>query len=114
MADKPTNVAGDAHTQKQTASGEKDWKKANKPTDDNGYPEAKADDEPVYFDTTIAKLVKRENADGDEEWVEVMSDNLYPGEKLKRADDDEKAAEKDERARQAASDAKDRRDEDKK
>lgn len=38
------------------------------------------DGEPQFFDSTIIKLVK--NANGD--WVEVMSDSLYPGEKLAR------------------------------
>jgi hypothetical protein len=53
------------------------------------------DDEIQFFDTTIAKLVPRENEEtGETEWVEVLSDNLYPGEKLKRVADEEKAAEK--------------------
>lgn len=91
---KPTNAAADAPSQKSTTSGEADFKEENKLVDENGYPQAAKEDEPIYFDTTVAKLVKRENADGDEEWVEVLSDNLYPGEKLKRADDDEKATKK--------------------
>ncbi len=56
--------------------------------------------EPVFFDTTIAKLVERENErTGEKEWIEVMSDNLYPGEKLKRTEDAEKAKEKADRLR---------------
>lgn len=57
--------------------------------------------EPQFFDTAVAKLVERENADGDKEWVEVLSDNLYPGEKLKRTEDDEKAEAKAKAAREA-------------
>jgi hypothetical protein len=60
------------------------------------------DGEPVHFDCTIAKLVEMENADGDKEWVEVMSDTLYPGEKLKRVEDDNTAFNKDEKARREA------------
>lgn len=56
--------------------------------------EARKNDEPQFFEGTFAKLVERENADGDTEVVEVMSDNLYPGEKRKRDDDQEKADEK--------------------
>jgi hypothetical protein len=99
--DNTTGVAASAQTQAQSASGEKDWKAANKP-------EKKAD-EIQFFDTTIAKLVERENEDGDKEWVEVLSDNLYPGEKLKRADDEEKAAEKAKVAREARTKAADDR-----
>lgn len=55
---------------------------------------AGGDAEIQHFDTTITKLVERENADGETEWVEVMSDNLYPGEKLKR-DEDAEAKERD-------------------
>lgn len=45
-----------------------------------------------HFDTTVTKLVQRENeTTGETEWVEVMSDNLYPGEKLKREVDEERA-----------------------
>lgn len=62
-------------------------------------------DEIQYFDTTITKFVERENADGDKEWVEVMSDNLYPGERLKRDEDAERDARKDELARAQAYDA---------
>ncbi len=80
-------------TQAQTASAEKDWKKRNAP-DENGGEAQPKDDEPIYFDTTIAKLVKRENENGDEEWVEVLSDNLYPGERLKRDVEEEKAKKK--------------------
>lgn len=59
-------------------------------------------DMPLYFDTTVAKLVK--GADG--EWVEVMSDNLYPGERLKRSVDAEKAAAKAKAVKPAAKNAK--------
>lgn len=90
-------AAAAAQTQKQSASGEQDWKAKNKAEDNN--------DEIQFFDTTVAKLVERENADGEKEWVEVLSDNLYPGEKLKRADDEEKAAEKERAARQARAEA---------
>lgn len=86
MADNKNPQTGGLQSQAQSASPEKDFKKAN-------APEPKAD-EPVFFDTTIAKLVKRENEDGEEEWVEVLSDNLYPGERLKREVDEEKAQEK--------------------
>ncbi len=112
MTEKASTVSTSAQTQAQTASAEKDWKQRN--AAEGGEMEPK-EDEPIYFDTTIAKLVKRENSDGDEEWVEVLSDNLYPGEKLKRADDEEKAAEKDKKARKAAFDAaEDRKKDDKK
>lgn len=64
------------------------------------------DDEIQFFDTTITKLVERKNEEtGDTEWVEAMSDNLYPGEKLKREVDEEKAkdaAEKAQKAREKA------------
>lgn len=63
---------------------------------------AKRTNEPQFFDTTITKIVERENADGEKEWVEVMSDNLYPGEKLKRTDDEEKAEARDKAAREKA------------
>jgi hypothetical protein len=60
-------------------------------------------DEIQFFETTITKLVERENpVTGEKETVEVLSDNLYPGEKLKRVDDEEKAAAKAETARKAA------------
>jgi hypothetical protein len=82
----------------------------NAPREDN-KPDRKADrksDEIQFFDTTIAKLVERDvpddGKDGEEgkthkEWVEVMSDNLYPGEKLKREVDEEDAKKKAEAAR---------------
>lgn len=85
-------------TQKQTASGEQDFKAANSPE--------KQSDEIQFFDTTIAKLVERENADGEKEWVEVLSDNLYPGERLKREVDEEKAAEKAKADQEAAEKAR--------
>jgi len=91
MTDATQKASANAETQKQSTSSEKDWKRGNKPENEDGI---------VHFDTTITKLVERENADGDMEWVEVMSDNLYPGEKLKRADDEEKQAEKQKAARQ--------------
>lgn len=64
---------------------------------------ATGDDEIQFFDTTIAKLVERENEEtGEKEWVEVMSDNLYPGERLKRDVEEERAKEKEEVARKEA------------
>lgn len=80
-----TNASASAESQAQQTSGEKDFKEANKPEES---------DEIQFFDTTVAKMVEVENADGEKEWVEVLSDNLYPGEKLKRAMDDEKYAQK--------------------
>jgi hypothetical protein len=53
-----------------------------------------ANDEIQFFDTTVTKLVQKQDGNGNTEWVEVMSDNLYPGEKLKRVDDEEKAEKK--------------------
>jgi hypothetical protein len=86
-----TSGSASGESQKQSASGEKDFKAKNK---------AENSDEIQHFDTTIAKLVERENEEtGETEWVEVMSDNLYPGERLKRADDEEKQAKKQELAR---------------
>jgi hypothetical protein len=97
-----SGVAASAQTsQAQSASGEQDYKADNKPE--------KHADEIQFFDTTITKLVERENEDGEMEWVEVLSDNLYPGEKLKRADDEEKAAEKAKVAREARAKAADDR-----
>ncbi len=81
-------------SQAQSASAEPEHKAEYDPqkqVDETG--------EPVFFDTTIAKLVERENADGEKEWVEVMSDNLYPGEKLKRTEDEKDAEKKAERLR---------------
>lgn len=106
MASKDDAPRGNAsgESQAQSASTERDFKAANKPENS---------DEIQHFDTTIAKLVEREAENGEKEWVEVMSDNLYPGEKLKRAVDEEKAAEKAENARRAASDAAERRNTDK-
>ena len=94
--DDAPRVTASGETQAQSASGERAYKDANKPENS---------DEIQHFDTTVTKLVERENKDGDTEWVEVLSDNLYPGEKLKRAVDEEKAAEKAEAARKAATDA---------
>lgn len=92
--DTPERASASGESQKQSASTEKDFKKANKPENS---------DEIQHFDTTIAKLVERENPDtGETETVEVLSDNLYPGEKLKRADDEEKAAAKAEERKRAA------------
>jgi hypothetical protein len=99
-----------APSQLQSASSETEQKRQTPEK------EAAKNDEPQFFDTTIAKLVEREVEDKDgnktTEWVEVMSDNLYPGEKLKRADDEEKAAEKDKAARKAATEAGRSRDAD--
>lgn len=93
MAQNDPRASAAGASQAQQASGQP--RKADSP-------ETRAADsnEPQFFDTTVAKLVERENEDGDKEWVEVMSDNLYPGEKLKRADDEEKAAEKAKAARE--------------
>lgn len=87
-------------SQAQSGSAEKDFKQANQPEES---------DEIQHFDTSVAKLVERENDEGETEWVEVLSDNLYPGEKLKRAVDEENAAEKAEASRKAATDAADER-----
>lgn len=60
------------------------------------------DGDPVHFHGTVAKLVQRTDADGNETWEEVMSDNLYPGEKLKRVEDANAALSQDEKARREA------------
>lgn len=95
--DKSTNAAASAPSQAQSVSAEKDLKAKRAP---------EKSDEIQFFDTTVTKLVEREVEDEDgkthTEVVEVMSDNLYPGEKLKRADDEEKAAKKAEEARKDA------------
>jgi hypothetical protein len=62
-----------------------------------------------HFDTTITKLVERENADGEMETVEVMSDNLYPGERLKSEQDAEDKERDAELARARASVVSDER-----
>ncbi len=72
--------------------------KAGQPDAHERRQAARDNDEPQFFDTTIAKMVEREVEDektGEKhtEWVEVMSDNLYPGE-LTKAEYDEKQAEK--------------------
>lgn len=93
------HVAAAGESQAQTASGEP------RTTDETPEKRAAKTDEPQFFDTTVAKLVERDVEDKDgkthKEWVEVMSDNLFPGEKLKRADDEEKATQKAEQAREA-------------
>jgi hypothetical protein len=95
-----THVSASAETQAQTGSSEKDYKDANKPENKK--------DEIQFFEGTITKLVERPVLDrngeetGEKETVEVLSDNLYPGEKLKRADDEEKAAKKADQARKDA------------
>lgn len=92
MANKDNNPLSGPQSQAQTASPEPDFKKKNAPENS---------DEPQFFDTTIAKLVERKNEEtGETEWVEVLSDNLFPGEKLKRDDDAEKLAEKEKKARE--------------
>lgn len=91
-----TNAASEGISQAQSNSAEQDHIEANDPRDA---------DEVQHFDTTIVKLVERETEDGETEWVEVMSDNLYPGEKLKTAEDDELQARKAELARAKASEA---------
>lgn len=72
-----------APAQGQVQAGEK----TNKP--------AKDKDEIKFFEGTITKLIDREVEDADgkkhTETVEVLSDNLYPGERLKREVDEEKA-----------------------
>jgi hypothetical protein len=93
MADnKAPHVAAAAPTQAQMGSAEKEAKKRGAPENN--------EDEIQFFDTMIVKLVEKENEDGETEWVEVLSDNLYPGEKLKRAVDEEKQAEKEKKARE--------------
>lgn len=80
-----------------------DTDKTNTPTAKAPGKTAKASDDIQYFETSVTKLVERENPDtGETETVEVISDNLYPGEKLKRADDEEKAAAKKEAIQKAA------------
>lgn len=56
------------------------------------------DGEPRFFEGTVAKM--RKNEDG--EWEEVMSDNLYPGEKLKSEWDLERSQEAADKAAKAA------------
>lgn len=101
-------VSAAGESQAQMGSAEPDFKRQNDPEQ-----KVAKDDEPQFFDTTIAKMVQREVEDdkGNKttEWVEVMSDNLYPGEKLKRAYDEEKAAEKSKDARKSATDAAEKR-----
>lgn len=94
------NVSAAGQSQAQMGSAELDFKRRNDPESGEHA------DEIQFFDTTIAKMVERENEEtGEMEWVEVMSDNLYPGEKLKRAYDEEKAAENAQVARKDATDA---------
>jgi hypothetical protein len=99
MADKQTNASGDATSQAQSGSAERERKTRNKP---------EQSDEIQFFDTTIAKMVERDVPDDGtdpeegkthKEWVEVMSDHLVPGEKLKRAMDEEQTAKRAEEAR---------------
>jgi len=98
---KDNNPLAGPQSQAQSASAEPDFKKKNAP---------EKSDEPQFFDTTIAKLVEREDPEtGKKEWVEVLSDNLFPGEKLKREDDAERLAEKDKQARQARAEKDDER-----
>jgi hypothetical protein len=106
-----TRVSASAESQAQAGSTERDYKAKNKPE--------KNSDEIQFFDTTITKLVERpvldENGEetGETETVEVLSDNLYPGEKLKRADDEEKAEAKKKEAQRAAKKAAEARGTDK-
>jgi len=72
--------------------------------------EVAGDDADVqHFETTVAKLVEVENADGDKEWITVMSDNLYPGEKLAREEEEKERKRKDELSRARASQYADER-----
>lgn len=99
--DTHTETAAAAPTQAQSGSGEKDFKAKNKPE--------RHSDEIQFFDTTVTKLVDRENPEtGETETIEVLTDNLYPGERLKRADDEEKAAEKAKAVREARAEAADK------
>lgn len=82
-------------SQLQSASAEKD-QKAKAPER-----EAETNQETEFFDTTIVKI----KTDDDGNDIEVMSDHLDPGEKLKRALDAEKAAEKEQQAMKKASEA---------
>lgn len=96
-------------SQKQSGSAEPDYKEATAP--DKG----KNKDEIQFFDTTFAKLVERKDEQtGKTEWVEVMSDNLYPGEKLKSEVDAEEAQTRADRLnarnREAAQDRRDHED----
>lgn len=83
-----------------------DTDKTNTPAAKASGKTVKASDDIQYFETSVTKLVERENPDtGETETVEVLSDNLYPGEKLKRVDDEEKAAAKKEALQKAAREA---------
>lgn len=106
-----THLSATALTQAQMGSSEKDRKDKNKPENKK--------DEIQFFEGTITKLVERPVLDkdgedtGETETFEVLSDNLYPGEKLKRADDEEKAEAKAKAARKDAKEAAEKRGTDK-
>lgn len=86
-------LATSGESQKQSTSAEPEQKRES-PEKADGI---------QFFDTTIAKIRTDENG----EEVEVMSDHLMPGEKLKRAVDDEKLNEKlEQRRKDAEKDAK--------
>jgi hypothetical protein len=93
MAKDPSTPAttGGLQSQAQEVSHEPDYKAKKDPTKPENA------DEIQFFDTSFAKLVEREDEDGKKQWVEVVSDNLYPGEKLKSVVDAEKAEKKAER-----------------
>lgn len=84
------SMAANGESQKQSGSTEPDVK-AKSPESEN---------ETQFFDGTISKI---KEIDGEE--VVVMSDHLLPGEKLKRALDEEKAAEKLEKQKKARREA---------
>lgn len=84
------------------STAQKDYEEYEKLRKEDPAKLATKDDEPVHFDCTIAKLVKYTDSDGNETWEEVMSDTLYPGEKLKRVEDDNAALDKDEKSRREA------------
>lgn len=87
--------AASAESQLQSASAEPD-QKAKAPER-----QAEKNQETEFFDTTIVKI--KTDDDGNE--IEVMSDHLDPGEKLKRSLDAEKAAEKEQAAMKKATEA---------
>lgn len=77
-------AASGQQSQLQSTSAETEQKVDNDPAE-----KARKDNEPQFFDTTIAKI---KVVDGEE--IVVMSDHLDPGERLKRDVDAEKAEKK--------------------
>ncbi len=89
-------------SQAQSTSAEAEHKAENDPNANQNK------DEIRYFDTTIAKIKKiKDEVTGKVEEVTVMSDHLMPGEELKTARDERRAAEKAKKAEEKrAADAK--------